>query len=489
MPMSGLEAAGGAFQTGASGDLVYADRQFAELLGFDAPAQALGRPLSEMLPEADLRSQLARAGGRGMAFRTSATMRGGNRRNVILFARLEHDGINGVVVPAGEAPPPAHADDPHGQKLEILGRLAGGVAHDFNNILTAIGGYVELMLTRMPENDANRDSLREIRRQADRAARLTRQLLAFGRRQVFQLRVARLNGIVTEMFRMLERVMGDQMSIELDLDPALGHVRVDRGQFEQVVMNLVLNARDALGTGGRVTLRTANVELKERVAREGQTLEPGQYVRFCVIDNGIGMDTTVRSRLFEPFFTSKKGKGTGLGLSQVYGIIKQSGGSIFVESSPGKGATFDIYLPRVFENVEESSASTVRPSTGGAETVLVAEDEAGVRNVVVTHLRHKGYQVLEAGNGEEALRVLDGHAGPPIHLLLTDIMMPGMNGTELADAVVKRLPKVRVLFMTGYTDQDIEKIGFKHPGSQVLHKPFRLETLAQKVREALDLAR
>jgi len=482
MLMSRLQSAGGAFQSSPNGDVVYADRVFAELFDFDDAKQLVGTPLSAILPEADLQAELSRPGGQATAFRTSITTRRGNTRAVLLFALVDRGGIHGVAVPLEEsAAPPV---DEHGQKLELLGRLAGGVAHDFNNILTAINGYVEILLNRMAEEDPNRDNLREIRRQADRAARLTRQLLAFGRRQTFQLRVSKLNSIVTEMFRMLERVLGDRMTLELELDPALGNVRVDRGQFEQVVMNLVLNARDALVSGGRVILRTANVEAKARLQRAGQTIEPGSYVSFSAIDTGIGMDKAVMARLFEPFFSNKKGKGTGLGLSMVYGIVKQSGGHIFVESTPGQGSTFEIWLPRTGDPIDESNATGSRiAALAGGETILVAEDEPGVRSIVVTQLRRKGYKVLEAGNGEDALRVAAAQPGT-IHLLLTDVMMPVMTGPELAEAIVKVRPEIRIVFMTGYSEE-IERLA----GRRVLEKPFRFESLAQMLREALDSAR
>jgi signal transduction histidine kinase len=482
MLMTGLQAAGGAFQSSPHGDVVFADRAFAELFEFDDSKQLLGTPLSAILPEAELQSELSRPGGHATAFRASITTRRGNTKAVLIFATADRGGLRGVVVPLEE--PAAATVDAHGARLELLGRLAGGVAHDFNNILTAINGYVEILLNRVADEDPNRDTLREIRRQADRAARLTRQLLAFGRRQTFQLRVAKINTIVTDMFRMLERVMGDRTTLELELDPALGNVRVDRGQFEQVVMNLVLNARDALVNGGRLILKTANVEVKERIQKAGQAVEPGSYVSFSAVDTGVGMDEAVMARLFEPFFTSKKGKGTGLGLSMVYGIVKQSGGQIFVESTPGQGATFEIWLPRTADPIDESNASGTRlaPLAGG-ETILVAEDEPGVRSVVVTQLRRKGYKVLEAGNGEDALRVAAAHP-TTIHLLLTDVMMPGMTGPELAEAIEKARPEIRIIFMTGYAEE-ISKLD----GRRVLEKPFRFETLAQQLREALDAAK
>ncbi len=472
--MSGLEPFGGTFQSGPNGEVLQVDRAFTELFEFDAATHVVGTPLGDLLPDAEIIAELARSSGRPMAFRVPITTRRGSPRTVLVLAQADGGGLSGVVVRREEG-------DTHGQKLELLGRLAGGVAHDFNNILTAIGGYVEIMLNAVPEGDANRENLKEIRRQADRASRLTRQLLAFGRRQTFQLKVAKVNSVVNEMFRMLERVMGDRTTLELDLDASLGFVRIDRGQFEQVVMNLVLNARDAMPEGGRIILRTANITVKERLVRAGQPVEPGAYVCFSVIDTGIGMDRAVMSRIFEPFFTSKKGKGTGLGLSMVYGIVKQSGGSIFVESTPGKGTTFEVWLPRTWDEPDDASASATRVGAlPGSETILVAEDEPGVRSVVVMQLRRKGYKILEAGNGEDALRVAANHQGT-IHLLLSDVMMPGMTGPELAVEIVKVRPEIRIIFMTGYAEE-VAKLA----SSRVLQKPFRLETLAQQLREALD---
>ena len=472
--MSGLEPFGGTFRSGPSGAILQVDRAFLELFEYDATASLAGTPLGDLLPDAEILAELGRAGGRPQVFRVPITTRRGTPRTALVLAQADNGGLSGAVI--------AHEEgDAHGQKLELLGRLAGGIAHDFNNILTAIGGYVEILLNAVPVDDASRENLKEIRRQADRAARLTRQLLAFGKRQTFQLKVAKVNSVVTEMFRMLERVLGDRMTLELDLDPALGFVRIDRGQFEQVVMNLVLNARDAMPEGGRIVLKTVNVTMNERLQRDGQAVEPGAHIRFAVTDTGVGMDRATMSRLFEPFFTNKKGTGTGLGLSMVYGIVKQSGGSIFVESAPGKGTTFEIWLPRTWEEPEDASASATRVGAlPGSETILVAEDEAGVRAVVVMQLRRKGYKIIEAGNGEDALRAAANHQGT-IHLLLSDVMMPGMTGPELAAEIVKVRPEIRIVFMTGYAEE-LAKLA----GQRVLQKPFRLETLAQQLREALD---
>jgi len=375
------------------------------------------------------------------------------------------------------------------QRLEAVGRLAGGVAHDFNNILTAITGYTDLLLEELPPGDAKRDDVEEIRAAASRATSLTRQLLAFSRKQVLQTRVLSLNQLVATLQRMLQRLIGEDIKLQTVLADGLGAVRADPGQIEQIVMNLAVNARDAMPSGGALTLETANVELDESYAGQHQGVAPGHYVMLAVSDTGTGMDADTRSHLFEPFFTTKEqGKGTGLGLATVYGIVRQSGGHIWVYSEPGGGTTFKIYLPRVAEPVEPLPlAAAERPAAGGRESVLLAEDDPAVREIASQVLAHRGYRVLRAPDGQTALELARAHAGD-IALLVTDIIMPGMTGRDLAEALAVERPGVRVLYMSGYTDDAVVRHGVLAAGLPYLQKPFTPEDLAHKVREVLDRA-
>ena len=373
------------------------------------------------------------------------------------------------------------------QRLEAVGRLAGGVAHDFNNILTAITGYADLLLEDLGPEDPHRADVEEIRASALRAGALTRQLLAFSRKQVFQTRVLDLNTVVRTLDKMLRRLIGEDVKLELALGAGLGAVRADPGQIEQVVLNLAVNSRDAMPSGGRLTIQTANVEFDEAYLGRHAGATPGRYVMLAVTDTGVGMSEETRAHLFEPFYTTKEqGKGTGLGLSTVYGIVKQSGGYVWVYSEPGLGATFKVYLPQVDEKPEEAGAGAhVEPVAGGAETVLLAEDDPSVRAVVSDVLAQKGYRVLRAADGQAALETARGQSRE-IHLLLTDIVMPGMTGRELAEALAVERPGVRVLFMSGYTDDAVVRHGVLSEGMPYLQKPFTPRALTAKVREVLD---
>jgi PAS domain S-box-containing protein len=375
------------------------------------------------------------------------------------------------------------------QKMEAVGRLAGGVAHDFNNLLTAISGYSDLLLHRLPEYSTLRRDVEEIRKAGDRAAALTRQLLAFSRRQLLQPKVLDLNGLVTKMGRMLRRLVGEDIALSTDLSPSLSRVKADPGQIEQVIVNLALNARDAMPDGGRLTIATADAELSPAYAVVHPDVHPGPHVLLSVADTGHGMDDETQAHLFEPFFTTKeRGKGTGLGLATVYGIVQQSGGHIRVNSAADSGSTFLIYLPRV-EAPEEDGQEAVRPHlpfpSPGTETVLLAEDEEAVRRFAREILTGNGYKVLEAGNGREALLLSEAHRGE-IHLLLTDVMMPKMSGRELAGRIRTQRPGLRILYMSGYTDDAILRDGVLEDGIPFLQKPFTPEGVARKVREVLD---
>ncbi len=373
------------------------------------------------------------------------------------------------------------------RKMEAVGRLAGGIAHDFNNLLTVMIGRSQLLLRRLGAQDPVRGDIELMEQTADRAADLTRQLLAFSRKQVLQPAVLDLNKVVTNVAEMLRRLIGEDIVLVTALDPALGHVKADPGQIEQIVMNLAANARDAMSKGGRLTLETANAELDAAYARHHVDVHPGPHVMLAVSDTGIGMTPETQAQIFEPFFTTKgPGVGTGLGLATVYGIVKQSGGHIWVYSEPGRGTTFKIYLPRVEEAVDPTAARPGPPeSAQGHETILLVEDERTVRDLARDVLRAHGYTVLEAQHGREALLISEQHAGP-IHVLLTDVVMPEMSGRELANRLAPLRPTMPVIYMSGYTDTAVVHHGVLDPGTTFLQKPFTPDALARKIRQVLD---
>ncbi|HEV2177660.1 MAG TPA: response regulator [Terriglobia bacterium] len=371
------------------------------------------------------------------------------------------------------------------QKIEAVGRLAGGVAHDFNNLLTAILGYSDLALETLPDSSPLRRQILEIKKAGERAASLTRQLLAFSRQQVLAPQVLDLNTVVAEMEKLLRRLIGEDIELTSVSEPRLGRVKADPGQIEQVILNLAVNARDAMPEGGQITLETANFVVDEAHAREHLGLNPGPYVALAVRDTGCGMDAEIRSHIFEPFFTTKeKGKGTGLGLSMVYGVVKQSGGYIWVESEPGQGSCFTVYLPRVEAELPGKKNPSVVGRTVASETILLVEDEDSVRELVRRVLEAKGYKVLEASRGEQALEAAEKHPDP-IRLLLTDVVMPHMNGRELARRLAPSHPEARVLFMSGYIGNTADGKELESEGA-FLHKPFTSDALARKVREVLQ---
>jgi nitrogen-specific signal transduction histidine kinase/CheY-like chemotaxis protein len=373
------------------------------------------------------------------------------------------------------------------QKMEAVGRLAGGVAHDFNNVLTAIFGYADLLADELPADSAARRDLEEMRTAATRAASLTRQLLAFSRQQVLQPVVLNLNDVVENIHNMLGRLIGEDVELETALAGDLGNARADPGQIEQVILNLAVNARDAMPTGGKLTIETANVELDEHYATHHQPVVPGRYVMLAVTDSGIGMDDGTKARIFEPFFTTKeKGKGTGLGLATVYGIVKQSGGYIWAYSEPSHGSTFKTYFPRVDQPVGSvPPAREVGASLAGTETILLAEDDELLRPLARDVLRKLGYQVLDARNAHEALAVAARHDGP-VHLLISDVVMPGESGLQLARQLLASRPQLRVLYTSGYTDDAVVRHGLLDPGLNYLQKPFTTAVLARRVRDVLD---
>ena len=372
------------------------------------------------------------------------------------------------------------------QKMEAVGRLAGGVAHDFNNLLMVVSGYTEVLMEALDQNDPLLVKVQAIQQAADRATTLTRQLLAFSRKQLLELKVVDVNSIVADMERLLRPLIGENIDLTTKLTPNVGHTRADAGQLEQVIMNLVVNAKDAMPDGGRILIQTSEAD-PDTARREHSLIEPGTYILLSVSDTGAGMDRETQSRIFEPFFTTKeKGKGTGLGLSTVYGIVKQGGGYIFAQSEPGCGTTFRIYLPRVADPADSPRVDKHgQAAAGGSETVLLVEDEESVRELVRETLKARGYTVIEASDGITGMRVSEEYRGN-IEILITDVVMPGMSGRELAKRVAAARPNIRVLYLSGYTEDAIIHEGALEPGTGFLQKPFTLQVLARKVREVLQ---
>jgi two-component system cell cycle sensor histidine kinase/response regulator CckA len=375
------------------------------------------------------------------------------------------------------------------QKMEAVGRLAGGVAHDFNNMLSVISGYSELLTRKLPEDSPMRREVSMIKQASEKAEALTRHLLAFSRRQIMRPINLNLNDLIDELQMMLERLIGEDIRLIMKTGNNIGNVKADPGQIEQALMNMAVNARDAMPDGGTLTIETANVDLTEGVVHKRVTMQPGAYVLLTVSDTGIGMNQETQANIFEPFFTTKeKGKGTGLGLSTVYGVVKQSGGYIWVYSEPGHGTTFKIYLPRVAEQADQLPVAEQAPEKlDGTETVLLVEDDEGVRGVCEAILTEHGYKVIAAQNGEEALKVFNRNRGA-IDLLVTDVVMPGISGPELAGQTKPFRNNMRVLYVSGYAEDAIVHHGKLDPGISFLQKPFSPNDLLLKVREVLDAA-
>ncbi|MGA7223392.1 MAG: PAS domain S-box protein [Candidatus Acidiferrales bacterium] len=375
------------------------------------------------------------------------------------------------------------------QKMEAVGRLAGGIAHDFNNLLMVIQGYADLMTERLAEGDPLRRNAEQIQTASQRATSLTRQLLAFSRKQMLAPKVLNVQSVVVDMEKILRRLIGEDIQLETSSVPDLGLIKADRSQIEQVIMNLAVNARDAMPEGGRLTIETANVELDKAAAHPPAVLSPGKYVMLAVTDNGCGMDAETQAHIFEPFFTTKeKGKGTGLGLATVYGIVKQSGGYVWVYTEPGRGTSFKVYLPRIEDEQTargRDGKSDAQELPRGSETVLLVEDEKGVRELAREYLELTGYTVIAAEDGHTALELAAMHVGP-IQLLMTDVVMPGISGRELAGRVKTIRPEIKVLFMSGYTDQAVVHHGILDTDAALLQKPFTMAALAAKLREILS---
>ncbi|QEG30215.1 Blue-light-activated protein [Gemmata obscuriglobus] len=477
------------------------NRAAERIFGFTA-AEVLGRNVNTLMPEPDrsrhdgyLANYLTTGSAKVIGAGREVVARRKNGETfpadlaVSAFWLDDHRYFTGVVRDISER---RQLEDQyrHAQKMEAVGRLAGGIAHDFNNLLTVINGYSKIVLDEMPDGDPHRESVGMVRDAGKRAAVLTRQLLAFSRKQVLQPTTLNLNDLLDGMSRMLAQLIGADVDLTVRGAPEPWPVRADAGQVEQVVMNLAVNARDAMPTGGRLTIETGNVTLDTGYTAAHPEARPGEYVRLAVTDTGCGMDVVTKARIFEPFFTTKGENGTGLGLATVFGIVKQSGGHVEVYSELGVGTTFKVYLPRDRSDPSPAdSAGALRaPPTRGSETVLLAEDEDGVRRLAKMVLQRAGYTVLEAHHGGEALRICEQHEGP-IHLLATDVVMPNMGGRQAAERLRAMRPEMKVLFLSGYTDDTVVRHGVLEAEVAFLQKPFSPDALAQKVREVLDAAR
>lgn len=488
----------GIFQTTPEGRFLSANPAMARILGHDSPQEVIAaytdlQHQTYLDPQARVKFlSLLEENGQVLGFETQLYRNDGKVIWVSITARAVKGPDGQVLFQEG-----AMGDITErkllesqllqAQKMEAVGRLAGGLAHDFNNLLTAILGYTELMLMELPEDSPLRQYIDEIIKTTDHASSLTRQLLAFSRKQILRLQTINLNTVITDMENIFRRILGEDVELFTLLDPALGAVQADPGQLGQVIMNLAMNSRDAMPRGGRLTIETENVNLDEAYASEHLEVLPGPYVMLSVSDTGMGMDGATQARIFEPFFTTKDpGKGTGLGLSTVYGIVKQTGGHIWVYSEPGQGTTFKIYLPQVKEAAVPLPAPVVpAESLQGQETVLVVEDEETLRAVICHTLRSYGYTALEAHHGGEAVLISARHRGP-IHLLLTDVVMPGMNGLELIERLASLGRKMKVLFMSGYTEDIAALQGLSTAGAPFIEKPFKPTALVRKVRAVLD---
>jgi PAS domain S-box-containing protein len=484
--------------TDTDGHLTYVSRGVEEMLGYPAQ-ELLGRPLTDLYrsgaEEARAIMRELEKRGRLRHYETTLRTKSGGWIDVSASFALLRDkggvtlGSLGIVSDVSDR---RRLEEQlrQAQKMDAIGRLAGGIAHDFNNLLTVITGRTELMLAQLPAEHPQRRHMDLVQKTAERAAALTRQLLTFSRKQPVELRVLDLNSVLTGMERMLRRLIGEHIDLVTVTPPRLGRVRADPGQLEQVVMNLAINARDAMPHGGRLTLETSDVDLDETYARQHVGVRPGPYVMLAVSDTGIGMDAETQARLFEPFFTTKPaGQGTGLGLATVYGIVAQSRGTVWVYSEVGRGTTFKVYLPRVDEAATPGDAPRpAAPAPRGSETVLLVEDDEALGEVAREILELSGYAVLGARHGNEALLVALQHPGP-IHLLVTDVVLPQMSGRDLAERLAASRPDIRVLFMSGYADGAIVHQDVLAPGAAFVQKPFTPEGLARRVREVLDRGR
>ena len=482
-----------------NGDRLYNSPSYARVLGYTTEDLQKTSPLEQIHPD-DLPMVLDAANeakGSGVGRRIEYRMRRKDGEWVVLEStaspiRNAAGNVEKLVIVNRDISERRHLELQlrQSQKMDAIGRLSGGVAHDFNNLLGVIIGYSEVLQDQIKEGDRLRVCVDQILQAGKRAASLTRQLLAFSRQQVLEPKVLLLNGVVGDMEKMLRRLIGEDVQLTTKLDAKLGKVRADQGQIEQVIMNLAVNARDAMPEGGDLSIETANTEMDEAfVKRYPYPVQTGPYILLTVSDTGTGMDDVTKQRIFEPFFTTKeKGKGTGLGLSMVYGVVKQSNGYIDVFSTVGRGTTFQIYLPRIDQEPEEHTTKTaLSKAFRGNETILLVEDEKNLCVLTRNLLEHYGYAVLEAESGAQALAVSRQNAGA-IHLLLTDIVMPGIGGRALAQTLSRERPGIRVVYMSGYTGQTVGGQTILSPGAHFLQKPFTREDLARKIREALEIS-
>jgi len=486
----------GVYRSTLHGRILECNPAFARIFGYGSRAEVLAVPASELYPDREGRDTfLAR-------LFTSRTLMNhetrGRRKDGSLVWTIENSAfvvdeetgelvIEGTIIDATEK---KHLEEQlqQAQKMDAVGKLAGGIAHDFNTLLTTILGYSDILLSQLTDADPLKEPIFEIKTAGERAAALTRRLLAFSRKQVIEPRVFDLNELVRDSAKMLRRLIGEDVLLVIRHDPELSRVKADPGQLEQVLMNLVVNARDAMPSGGTLLVETRDTELAGAPSLDDNvTMPAGRYVRLSVSDTGVGMDAETKRHLFEPFFTTKDiGKGTGLGLAVVYGIVKQSGGWVFATSEPGRGTTFDVYLPRALEEATRTTraASGSLVAVGSDETVLLAEDEATVRTLTRSVLASAGFTVLEAKDGASALAAAAAHAGA-IHLLVTDVIMPGMSGHELARRLAESRPEMKVLFVSGYTDEALAPRGVVAPRTELLQKPFTPRELVKRVRAVL----
>jgi two-component system, cell cycle sensor histidine kinase and response regulator CckA len=473
--------------------IIYANKSYANLCGYENPENLIGKNISNTISPHDKERMLefGRKRLRGEQIPSLYEFRAEGRDGtpIDLEASVSTSTIAGrnyIITVARDITERKRLEEQfrQSQKMEAVGMLAGGVAHDFNNLLTVIIGLSDILLRKLEYSPKLHHHAHEIRKAGERAASLTHQLLAFSRRQILQPQVLNINTVVSEMNSMLRRLISEDIELITLLEPNLWCVKADRNQVEQVILNLVINARDAMPTGGRLWIETANFSIKTSMARQNFIIEPGKYVLLKVSDNGCGMDTETLNRIFEPFFTTKEqGKGTGLGLSTVYGIVKQSGGYIEAGSALHYGTTFEVYLPQIYESVESSTSTVLRSEYEAvSETILLVEDEISVREMTSFLLKEKGYNVLEARDGWEALQICE-QSEDVIHLMVTDVVMPHMSGPELTKQIKKMRPSLSILYMTGYADK---ALGILEEGSSILEKPFTADTLWHKVRESLD---
>jgi two-component system cell cycle sensor histidine kinase/response regulator CckA len=492
----------GIYQSNDDGSLITVNATLAEMLGYDSPEELMQSNLDEIYADPEARQELiSRYEPQGKGHRLEVRWKRKDGTPIWLevdaravenpesttryFEGFVHDITDRRK--SEEEKRRLQEQLVQSQKMEAVGQLAGGIAHDFNNLLTAITGYSELLLGELPPEDLRRSHAEEIRKAGERAASLTQQLLAFSRRQVLEPKVLDVNTVVSDIERMLRRLIGEHIELKTRKEADLWKVRADPGQIEQAILNLVINARDAMPHGGTLAIETANANIDDSFARSHPPTQSGPYVLVTVSDTGVGITDEVKARLFEPFFTTKeRGKGTGLGLSTTYGIVKQSGGYVWCDTEVGRGTTFQVLLPRVDEPVTQPEARPVQaPIHPGDETVLLVEDEPEVRSLVQRILKTQGYTVVTAANPDEALAVAREFKGT-IQVMVTDIVMPGMSGLQLAERLLPTRPNMRVLFVSGYTHDAIGPQGILEPGTAFLQKPFTPNALARKVREVLD---